>query len=37
MNNTEDVLFKLIAAGLEACNDYDFPQQVDWQSIYKTT
>ena len=36
MNNTEDVLFKLIAAGLEACNDYDFPQQVDCQSIYKT-
>ena len=36
MNNTEEILFKLISTGLEESSDYCIPKETDWQDVYKT-
>lgn len=35
MKHVEEVLFKLISAGLGICYEDDLPQNVDWGSIFK--
>lgn len=36
MENIEEILFKLVAAGLYDRNDCGFSMQVDWQDVYRT-
>ena len=36
MENIEEILFELVAAGLGKRNDCGFSKDVDWQDIYRT-
>ena len=36
MENIEEILFKLVAAGLEERNDCDYSKEVDWQDVCRT-
>lgn len=35
MKHVEDILFKLIAAGLGTCDRASLPKDVDWRSVFK--